>query len=79
MSKTAADQWMEVELFRIARGRLPTGSEDQITESLCKEVMDRAILKGEKIAHEVVDYAAHRWWLFKHPEHHCSEKCKDHK
>lgn len=71
----AYEQWMRVELFRVATGRLPDKPDDTITETLCKGVLDRALFKGEAINENVVNYAAHRWWLFQHPEHQCNVKC----
>lgn len=73
---SAAEQWCDVEVFRVATGRLPTQPDDVLTEQMCQRVLDMAILEGNREAQAVLTYAAHRWFLFRHPDHRCNEKCR---
>ena len=44
----AEDSWWVVELFRIVKGRLPFGKEDDVTKLTAKEYLDRFYFGAEK-------------------------------
>lgn len=56
--------FLDVELFLIANGRLPTKPDDSLTEKMVKNVIDKAH-QGDKKALSVLSYAFHKFGLMR--------------
>lgn len=58
--RTGTDSFMDVELFLIANGRLPNEETDSLTYEMVKKVCDKAMLKRDPKAIQILNYAFHR-------------------